>query len=798
MIENEMDFYPANIKIDLEFDKIEELVFNYCLSDWTKEISFPLPIFIDKNEIERSLAEVDEAKISFAKGDSLPLLSFENIDDILRVLNIEDYVLGIEQILQLRSQLKIVQQLISYFNPDRQLVYPNLFKHIQSIIYNDGLVRTMDAIINPLGEIRSDASLALITIRKVINGKLGEIDREFKKILTNLRQLGVLTDSGESIRNGRKVVTVFAEHKRQIPGIIHDESATGKTVYIEPNAMISLHNEYFEALQEEKREIYKILKLLCQQLRPYVEHFHMYGQLLLRLDLILAKGKFGLDIQGEMPNILDQPHIDIRQGIHPLLLLKFRGKKQKVEPFDMRLDKYKILLISGPNAGGKSITLKSVGLLQMMVQAGLLVPVKPYSEFGIFHQFFSDIGDHQSLEEDLSTYSSHLKAMHYFIHNADERTLILLDEFGTGTEPKVGGAIAEGVLKMLIHLDAFAVITTHYANLKLFAYHSQSMINGAMDFDKETLSPTYRLRIGKPGSSYAFEIAQKVGLPSAIIDYARHRIGANEHAVDELLVDLQREKQEIEEKLNEISEKQKLLDRLIKNYESAHYDFEIKRKKLKLEAKELAISKTDAEEKAVESILKSIRKEKNEAMVHQKMVELKAKKIALLKETDSIIEDVHNTEKSSNVLNKPVEQGDFVRIRATGATGEVDSVQKDTAIVIVGQMRMRFKLRDIIPISEPVAVQSFKSVHFDRIDASAKSEIKIDIRGMRKEEAIFALQTFFDKALMADHHELSVLHGKGDGVLRLIVKEVARQYDGAKVRHPEEDQGGQGISLVIL
>jgi DNA mismatch repair protein MutS2 len=454
-------------------------------------------------------------------------------------------------------------------------------------------------------------------------------------------------------------------------------------------------------------------------------------------------------------------------------------------------------MLSGPNAGGKSIAMKSVGLLQLMVQSGLLVPVSEDSEFGTFTKLFTDIGDQQSIEDDLSTYSGRLKNAREFLAAADERSLVLIDEFGSGTDPASGGAIAEGVLDELNRRKVHGVITTHYSNLKIYAYKTSGIINGGMHFDKDTLSPTYELNVGRPGSSYAFEIAHKSGLPPKVLAYARKRAGKNERAVDKLLVDLQREKQEAEEKLATLEQKQKTLDALTRTYEQLHRDIEVRRKRLKLEAKEQALAETAKYNKEMERLVRELREEK-------KVEEAKETAKSLRQERDKISEEV--TDLRETIYYQPrgkqskqaFEVGDYVKLRTSTTSGEIEDIDRKRATLIVGDLRMTVPLRDLEHTDNPMAIRSQRSVSND-VSAVASFSNKLDVRGMRYEEVLRTTQAFVDQALMANASQLRIVHGKGSGALKRAVRQTLNDYHhDFELTTPPREQGGEGVTIVNL
>ena len=550
-----MQLEPKDLYEKLEFDKVLELLEKECLGELGRAAVQDIKASTQLEVIQQRLLEVNEFKLTFEQTTPFPIAAYYDISKDLRMLEIEGYVLPEEGLIRINIILMFIRGIFRFFTSDRIEVYPTLYQIIQPVEFDEGLITEIGKVIDEEGKIRPDASPELLKIRRSIISKEKELEKVFRGLIQQYRKNGWLTDNVESFRNGRRVLSVPSEHKRKIRGIIHDESTTGKTAFIEPEGVIEINNDIFDLVTEEKKEIYRLLKELSAMLRPYLPSLHAYQDLLIRFDLIQAKARLAQKMNANMPKLLDKPNFGFHEAFHPLLFLKNKEIGKETVPFALNLiNKNRIVVLSGPNAGGKSITMKSVGLIQLMMQSGFLVPINPESEMGVFKKMFADIGDQQSLEDDLSTYSSRLKNARVFVDQADAETLVLIDEFGSGTDPKIGGAIAEAILKELNYKKVFGIITTHYSILKVYAFKNRGIVNGSMWFDKDTLSPTYEFKVGRPGSSYAFEIAQKSGLQKRVIKYAKHRAGKNEKAVDQLLVDLQREKQELEEKLQEITQ----------------------------------------------------------------------------------------------------------------------------------------------------------------------------------------------------------------------------------------------------
>ncbi len=788
---------PKDLYERLEFDKVLELVEQECLGELGREAVRAMAPDTRRGSIEQRLLEVKEFKLTLEKSDVFPITEYFDIAEDLRFLAVPDYVLSEESFKRIAIVLRFVRDIFWYFNATRREIYPTLYKIIQPIVFEDFLIKAIEKVIDDQGNIKPDASPELLRIRKAILEKQRELDKRFRNLVNEFRNKGWLTDNVESVRNGRRVLTVPSEHKRKIRGIIHDESTTGKTAYIEPDAIIEINNDIFDLETEERREIYRILKELSATLRPYAEQMHTYMDLLVRFDVIRAKARIAVRMDAKMPQLQEKPTFAFREAYHPLLLLRNKQLGRKTVPFDLVLyDDNRIVMLSGPNAGGKSITMKSVGLMQLMLQSGMLIPVREVSEFGIFNNIFADIGDQQSIEDDLSTYSSHLANMRNFVQMADDRTLVLIDEFGAGTDPKIGGAIAEAILNELNRKRVFGVITTHYSNLKIYAFKTKGLVNASMTFDKDSLSPTYEFKVGRPGSSYAFEIAEKTELPKKVLDYAKHRTGKNEKAVDELLIDLQRERQELQEKIASLTEREQMVEKLIKNYDQLHKDLEFRRKKLKLELKEKELQQIAQDNRQLERLMREIREEKNLEKAKELAAKVKEERKQVEEQVATVSEEVYEHLTTKVAKQETIQVGDFVKLVTGSATGRVEAVDKKKAQVMIGDMRMTVNLRDLQKANAPLDVNANKSVQTD-VAQSAGFQSKIDIRGLRPEEALRVLEEFFDNALMANTNTVRILHGKGTGALKNVVRTKLKEYNvPMQISHPHPEFGGDGVTIV--
>ncbi|MGB1216481.1 MAG: endonuclease MutS2, partial [Saprospiraceae bacterium] len=795
-----MKLLPDDILNKLEFDKVLLLLEEKCMGQPGKEYVLGIRPRTEWVILERMLKEVSEFKMSIVEDcQQVPMGNYENIAKELKMLAIPGSVLGIEEILKLRKLLWVVDDLFKFFNPENQKIFPTIFDIIRPLSFDEKLIVDIGKIVDDEGRIKRSASPELSRIHKQTLSRQRDLDKEFKDTIKSYRNKGWLSDNIESFRNGRRVLSVPAEHKRKIQGIIHDESSTGRTSFIEPQEIIDINNDLFNLENEERREVYRILKALCERMRAYVPMFHKYREVLVRLDVVQAKAKLAVEMEAVMPKYKGKPTFGFRESYHPLLKLKNQEEKKKTVPFDLILhNDNRTLVLSGPNAGGKSISMKGAGLLQLMFQAGMLVPCDPETEFGIFESIFADIGDQQSIEDDLSTYSSRLKNMKSFLQNADKNTLVLIDEFGSGTDPKVGGAIAEAILKELHQKEVFCFITTHYSNLKVFAFKTPGIVNGAMRFDKDTLSPTYELLVGKPGSSYGFEIAHKIGLHKSVLKYAKHKVGKNDRAVDQLLIDLQREKQELEEKLQRAESKQEHLDKLVKTYEQMYSELEVGRKRLKLEAKELEMQRSAQDNKVLEKLVREIKEEKNLEKAKKMAAEARQSRKTNSESVQGLREDIYHNERKK--IDRPIRVGDFVKLKSGGTTGKVVRITKNKIEMEMGLLTFAAHLRDVELVGEPLEIQRNKGIKSDMVTRAAEMSTKLDIRGMRWDEAVLMLEKFTDEALISGVNRMEIIHGKGSGALRKAVREKLREYKQVKMKfsHPAREMGGDGVTFIDI
>lgn len=797
-----MKIIPQDGLLKLEIDKIIQHTQSKCLGQGGVDYIEQLTPQKDHVIIQRQLLEVEEYLNCIGEDAVIPLTEYASIQPILRYLKVPDYVLDSAQCWSISSCILLIAELKAFFleKESRAERYPNLFEHIQKEEVFHNLVEEIKRILTPQGDVKPTASPELMRIIRLEGGKRKELEAKFGDLAKKYGDKNMLSDSVESIRNGRRVLSVLAENKRLVKGILHDDSATGKTVYIEPEELVDLNNSMMELRQDKQREVFRIMEALSNQMRPHIDAFYSYEETLIFFDVVRAKAFVAREMKAVRPTLLDRPNIAYKEAYHPYLLLTSGLNRKEVVPFDMefRANNH-MLLISGPNAGGKSICMKAVGLLQVMLQMGFLLPVDEGSICGVFEQCFVDIGDRQSIEDELSTYSSRLVLAKEFVSKADEKTMVLIDEFGAGTDPKMGGAIAESILAELIKRKAFGVLNTHYSNLKNYATKTKGIINGAMIFDKDTLSPTYQLRIGKPGSSFAFEIAQKSGLPQAIIQRAQSKIGKDTLVTDRLLNQLERERQKLEQAQSDLQEKQRQLDHLIKNYEESFKRLDFERKKFKLQRKEQLLAD---EEHAKRDMKKALRVLKEEANKEKAMQDLQSMIEDTQQEQKKIAQKIGELKEDIHEFHQPVsldelQANDTVRLRLGGQLAKVIKVHRSDVEIALGQFSMRVGINELEIIKNPIKKQPTSFVKKDMMKRYSNFESKLDIRGMKLDIAHETLQRFFDEAMLANASDVTIIHGKGSGVLRTLVKKTVKEYRAFEsLSHPPNDQGGDGVSII--
>jgi len=820
--------YPDNFESKIGFDRIRSLLKERCLSPMGVEKADTMRFSDNFRIITEHLSATYEFQQILIFEENFPSDNYYGFSDCLNKIRIEGTFPEVREIFDLKRSLETIKSILSFFRSRDEAKYPILKKMCGPVKTYPFVLDSIDRIIDKHGNIKDNASSRLREIRSEITSKTSQASRRLNAILKQAQSEGIVdSDTTVSVRNGRGVIPVSAFDKRRLKGLIHDQSSSGKTVFIEPEEVVEINNDLVELEYEEKREIVKILTLFADNIRPYIDELLESNAFLGEIDFLRAKALFGNRFQSVMPVLSEKPFISWNRAVHTLLSLTFEKiPGRKVVPLDIQLDeKNRILLISGPNAGGKSVCLKTVGLLQYMLQCGLTIPVGENSESGIFKDILIDIGDEQSIENDLSTYSSHLINMKYFLKNSSERSLILIDEFGTGTEPMLGGSIAEAILGELNRKKVYGVLTTHYTNLKHFASLTEGIVNGAMSFDNHLMQPLFQLFIGKPGSSFAFEIARKIGLPEEILNEASGKAGVKNINYDRHLKDIARDKRYWETKRQDIRQHEKRLEELIGEYEKELAGAKSLRKEIISRAKDEAQNLLKESNRIIENTIRQIKesqaeKEKTKNIRHQ-LEEYKTSVVEEIipaeSEAEKKISDLHHRAKKFKPkeetgispelpgMEKPLKIGDAVRMIDTQAAGEVIEIKENMIQVETGNIRFVVSSDKVERISRSELRKSFKSGQTYREADPATRERKlnfkpeIDIRGVRGEEAIRQVQDLIDNALMVQHRNLRILHGKGNGILRQLVRQYLATVDIVKsFRDEHVDMGGSGITVVEM
>jgi DNA mismatch repair protein MutS2 len=784
--------YPNNSYQKLGFDDIKSLIKSFCISEMGQGMVDKIQFMSNYDQINKFLRQTSEFKNILENDQPLPIQSFFDIKRLAEKARIEGTFLSEDEVFQIYSSLQTVFAVIRYFE-DRNGLYPNLEALFEHLPIEKNILKHIEAVLDVKGKIKPNASRLLADLTSAIAKAEQEARKKIDQVFKNAQQNNWVADGSLTVREGRICIPILAENKRKLKGFVHDESASGQTVFIEPEEVFSLNNKIRDLEFEKRREIIRILTELTNQLRPYVPILLSYHGFLTKLDFVRAKAIFAQKIEAEMPILLKEPRLKLINAKHPLLLLNHQESRKEVVPLNVHLDEQvRILLVSGPNAGGKSVAMKTVGLLQIMVQAGLLIPAAAESEVGIFKQLFADIGDDQSIESDLSTYSAHLSKMRYFTEHTHGKTLVLIDEFGTGTDPLFGGPIAEAVLEELNRKKSFGVITTHYSNLKLFANDTIGLENGSMIFDNEHLQPMYRLEMGKPGSSYAFEIAQKIGLSKHLIDLAKSKISVQQRKVDTLLVDLEREKMEVYESKVEFEKQKRKYQSLLAENEKLKAYYDENKRNLIREAKQEAQQIIKSANKLVENTIAEIKESKADKVKTQ---DLRANLQVELKKNE-----VKPLAASKIKENEEIVVGDWVKMLDSENLAQVLEVAKDNLIVAFGELRSVVKKKRVEKVSNknvPKAVRTFGTSTYN--DSVASFSPEIDLRGKRGEEALSELERYFDRAVMFGFSNFKIIHGKGDGILRKLIRNYLKGYPQVnKMEDEHADRGGDGITYVYL
>ena len=822
--------YPENFEIKIGFDRIRNLLNEKCLSPMGREKVDIMEFIDDFDSLSRKLSATSEFQQILQFEDFFPSEHYYKISDCLNKIRIEGTFPEVQEVFDLKRSLETVKTILNFFRNKDAVKYPVLSSMCNSVKTYPYVLDAIDRIIDKRGVIKDNASSRLKEIRAELIGKSILVSKRLNAILKQAQSEGIVdTDTSVSIRNGRGVIPVSAYDKRKIKGLIHDQSASGKTVFIEPEEIVEINNDIVELEYEERREIVRILTAFADNIRPYIDDLLESNLFLGEIDFIRAKALLGNHLHSIKPIVISKPFISWKRAMHPLLLFTFEKLPgRKVVPLDIVLDENdRILLISGPNAGGKSVCLKTVGILQYMLQCGLTIPVAEGSETGIFKNILIDIGDEQSIDNDLSTYSSHLINMKFFIKNGNEKTLILIDEFGTGTEPMLGGSIAEAILGELNRKMVFGVLTTHYTNLKHFASLTNGVVNGAMAFDNHLMQPLFQLTIGKPGSSFAFEIARKIGLPEEILAEASEKAGVKNINYDRHLKDIARDKRYWETKRQSIRQQEKRLGELMSEYENELSGAKTLRKEIITKAKDDAqkllkesnriiestirqIKESQAEKEKTKDVRQQLEEFKNIVEEETKPVETESEeKIAVLSSKAKRIKMEPEPLKEEPVQapspEQPIKPGDAVRMIDTLAAGEVIAIKDKMVQVETGSLRFFVPVEKIERITRAELKKSLRANQVYRendpglVQRNINFKPEIDIRGVRGEEAINQVRELIDNALIVQHRNLRILHGKGNGILRQLVRQYLATVDVVKsFRDEHVEFGGSGITVVEM
>ncbi len=848
--------YPNNYESKIGFDEIRRLLKGHCMSSLGQEKVDELAFSDDASVINEAMAQVREMRRMMQATEKPEMNYFFDVRESVARLRMENTHIEEDELFDLRRSLETIGIIVAFLNKNNgddekpEFLYPALHRMAEDVLTFPAIIRRIDSILDKFGKIKDSASMTLAGIRHEMEQTAGSISRTLYTILHSAQRDGLVAqDVAPTLRDGRLMIPVAPGLKRKIKGIVHDESATGKTVFIEPAEVVEANNKVRELEAAERREIVRILTVFSDELRPHVQEVLDSYHFLAQIDLVHAKAEMAEQMQAFEPEVKGAPTMDWIRAIHPLLQRSLAKQDKKVVPLDIMLVKDKrLLIISGPNAGGKSVCLKTVGLLQYMLQCGLSIPVGDRSTVGVFQNIMIDIGDEQSIADDLSTYSSHLLNMKNMMKQANNRTLLLIDEFGGGTEPTIGGAIAEAVLNQFWKKDAFGVITTHYQNLKHFAEDHPGVVNGAMLYDRHQMQALFQLSIGQPGSSFAIEIARKTGIPEEVINDASEIVGSEYIQSDKYLQDIVRDKRYWEGKRQTIHQHEKSLEGHIQRYETNLEEIERERKAIlnraKQQAEELLAEANRKIENAIREIKEAQAEKEQTRLIREELQEFReqvqnddtrglmseeefAKKLRQMEERKA--RKAQRKEKKGEELkaaseklaarakedlhpeNRPLEKGDSVRIKGTNSIGEIESIQGKQATVIFGGLRSKVKLEQLERTSKAptpatpadkhahLAIQTSHMTRATMEDRRQNFHQDLDVRGMRGDEAIDTVMHFIDDAILIGLSRVRILHGTGTGILRQLIRQYLNTVPNVKKAKDEHVQfGGAGITVVDL
>lgn len=814
--------YPNNFEAKVGFDTIRKVIESYCMSPLGVAHTKNMEFCAHYDTVLRMLSETNEFLSIITTQEEFPLNHFHDATPALHSIRALGSYMSADELFKLRKSLGTIGAISAFFdrkNEEGATPYPHLTTLCSNMQSFNEVMKEIDAILDKFGNIKDNASPLLLSIKQAIQSTTASINGILRRIITEGKMSGILdADVSPSVRDGRLVIPVAPMNKRKIHGIVHDESATGKTVYIEPGEIVEANNTIRELEADMRREIIRILTEMADIIRPHIDDMLVSYDLLGQIDFIRAKALFAQELDCNMPVLEQKPQIEWYHAIHPALFLSLREHNKQVVPLDITLDgNDRILLISGPNAGGKSVCLKTVGAVQYMTQCGMLPPMHANSHIGVFKSIFIDIGDEQSLENDLSTYSSHITNMKYFLQKADNATIVLIDEFGGGTEPQIGGAIAQAILHQLNDKKTFGVITTHYQNLKTFADDSEGIVNGAMLYDRGKMQPLFKLSMGYPGSSFAIEIARKIGLPQSVVEEAIEIVGSDYVNMDKYLLDIARDRRYWENKRQEIHAKQKKIDAIIERYNEQAESLNKERREIihaaRQEAKELLKKSNSTIERTIHDIKRAQAEKEQTKEIRRQLDEFK-QRIAL-EHTDNegdiktILPHGKKAKKKVPTEKPKVEEvtfnaNDNVTMEGNSTVGQIISIEGKHAIVAFGMLKTKVELKKLKKSQTQPKQKSEKSF----ISRSTSDEMRmrqlnfkqeIDVRGMRADEAIQAVTYFIDDATQFSVRQVRILHGTGTGILKVRIREYLNAIPNVKNYRDEHVQfGGAGITIVEL
>lgn len=836
--------YPHNFEPKIGFEQIRLILKEKCLSTLGEERVTDMAFSNQFQEIEERLEQTEEFVRILQEADNFPAQYFFDVRPSIKRIRIEGMYLDEQELFDLRRSLETIRDIVRFLlkedeEQDSSNPYPALRRLAEDILTFPQLITRINNILSPYGKIKDNASPELARIRRELSSTMGSISRTLNSILRNAQSEGVVDkDVTPAMRDGRLVIPVAPALKRKIKGIVHDESASGKTVFIEPAEVVEANNRIRELESDERREIIRILTVFSDELRPSIPDILLSYEFLAEIDFIRAKALFAEETHALKPDLADKQVIDWATAIHPLLQMSLAKHGKKVVPLDITLNgQQRILIISGPNAGGKSVCLKTVGLLQYMLQCGLLIPVHESSHAGIFDSIFIDIGDEQSIEDDLSTYSSHLTNMKIMMKHCNERSLILIDEFGGGTEPQIGGAIAEAVLKRFNQKGSFGVITTHYQNLKHFAEDHEGVINGAMLYDRHQMQALFQLQIGNPGSSFAVEIARKIGLPEEVIADASQIVGSEYINADKYLQDIVRDKRYWENKRQSIRQREKQMEETIARYQKEMEDLQASRKEIIRKAKEEADHLLQEANARIENTIRSIKEaqaekertrqarqeltdfrqsieetgnREEEERIARKMEKLREKQNRKKSKKSPVLSEAEVAQRKAQEEAKRrtgIVPGSVVKMKGQTVAGEVLEINGKNATVAFGNLKTtvhidRLEPTNALPKQNELSTKStFISTQTQDSMHEKKLHFKqdIDVRGMRGDEALQAVTYFIDDAILVGVPRVRILHGTGTGILRTLIRQYLQTVPGVRNFADEHVQfGGAGITVVNL